>query len=51
MELLVFFLVILAVASIIGISMIAFKVAFTSIVKINSLEKELAEIKNKKNNV
>lgn len=51
MELLVFFLVILAFASIIGISMIAFKIAFASILKINSLEKELTEIKNKNNHV
>jgi hypothetical protein len=48
MEILIFFIAILVVASIIAISMIAFKVAFTSLVKVNSLEKELIEIKTKK---
>ena len=41
MEILVFFLAILTVASIIVISMIAFRVAFTSLVKVNSLEEKL----------
>jgi hypothetical protein len=49
MELLVFFLAILTVASIIGISMVAFVVAFKSLVKINLLEKELSQIKINKN--
>jgi hypothetical protein len=48
MELLVFFLAILTVASIIGISMVAFAIAFKSLVKINELEQELIELKNKK---
>jgi hypothetical protein len=48
MEILVFFLAILVVGSIIGISMIAFRVAVTTLVKVNSLEKELIEIKTKK---
>ena len=41
MEILVFFLAILVVGSIIGISMISFKVAVTSLVKVNSLEEKL----------
>jgi hypothetical protein len=41
MELLVFFLAILVVGSIIVISMIAFKVAITSLLKVNSLEKKI----------
>jgi len=41
MEILVFFLAILVVGSIVGISMIAFKVAVTSLVKVNSLEEKL----------
>ena len=49
MEILVFFLAILVVGSIIGISMIAFRVAFTSLVKVNLLEKELSQIKTNKN--
>jgi hypothetical protein len=47
MELLVFFLAILTVASIIGISMVAFTVAFKSLVKVNVLEQELVKLKNK----
>jgi hypothetical protein len=47
MEIFVLFLVILVFASIIGISMISFKLAFTSLLKINLLEQELIEIKNK----
>ena len=47
MELLVFFLAILTVASIIGISMVAFAIAFKSLVKINELEQELVKLKNK----
>ena len=41
MEILVFFLAILVVGAIIGIAMIAFRVAFTSLVKVNSLEEKL----------
>lgn len=41
MEILVFFLAILVVGSIIGISMIAFRVAVTTLVKVNSLEEKL----------
>ena len=41
MEILVFFLAILVVGSIIGISMVAFRVAVTSLVKVNSLEEKL----------
>jgi len=48
MEILVFFLAILIVGSIIGISMIAFRVAFTSLQKVNLLEQELLKTKNKK---
>jgi hypothetical protein len=48
MELLVFFLAILTVASIIGISMVGFTIAFKSLIKINELEQELIKIKNKK---
>jgi hypothetical protein len=51
MQILVFFLAILIVASIIVISMIGFRVAVASLLKINSLEKEIIEIKNKKNHV
>jgi hypothetical protein len=47
MELLVFFLAILTVASIIGISMVSFAVAFKSLVKVNELEQELVKLKNK----
>ena len=47
MELLVFFLAILTVASIIGISMVSFVVAFKSLVKVNELEQELVKLKNK----
>lgn len=41
MEILVFFLAILVVGSIVGISMIAFRVAVTSLVKVKSLEEKL----------
>jgi len=41
MELLVLFLTILIVSSIIGISMISFRLAITSLLKVNSLEKKL----------
>jgi hypothetical protein len=41
MEILVFFLAILVVGAIIGISMVAFRVAVTSLVKVNSLEEKL----------
>ena len=41
MEILLFFLAILVVGSIIGISMIAFRVAVTTLVKVNSLEEKL----------
>ena len=47
MELLVFFLAILTVASIIGISMVSFTIAFKSLVKVNELEQELVKLKNK----
>lgn len=47
MEILVFFLAILTVASIIGISMVGFVVAFKSLVKVNELEQELIKLKNK----
>ena len=46
MELLVFSLAILTVASIIGISMIAFSIAFKSLVKINELESKLNSIQS-----
>jgi hypothetical protein len=46
MELLVFFLAILTVASIIGISMVSFAIAFKSLVKVNELEQELVKLKN-----
>jgi hypothetical protein len=49
MEILVFFLAILTVASIIGLSMVAFVVAFKSLVKVTELEKELNQIKKQKN--
>jgi uncharacterized membrane protein (DUF106 family) len=49
MELLVFSLAILIVGAIIGISMVAFKVAFTSLLKVNELENQLVELKTKKN--
>jgi len=41
MEILVLFLTILVVGSIIGISMIAFRVAFTSLIKVKLLEEKL----------
>jgi hypothetical protein len=44
MELLVFSLAILTVASIIGLSMISFSVAIKSLVKINELESKLNSI-------
>jgi cobalamin biosynthesis protein CobD/CbiB len=44
MELLVFSLAILTVASIIGLSMVSFSVAFKSLVKINALEDKLNSI-------
>lgn len=49
MELLLFILSLLTVGSIIGISMISFRVAIESLKKINSLEKELNESKNELN--
>jgi len=44
MELLIFSLAILTVASIIGLSMVAFSVAIKSLVKINTLEDKLNSI-------
>lgn len=48
MELVVFVLMILTIASIIGISMVSFKLAFTSLVKANELEQQIIAIKSKK---
>lgn len=48
MELLVFVLMILTISSIIGISMVSFKLAFKTIIKLNELEQEIIEIKSKK---
>lgn len=45
MEIFVFFLAILVVGAIIGISMIAFKVAFASLLKAKLLEDELNQLK------
>lgn len=45
MEILIFFLVILVVASIIGIAMVSFKVGFTSLLKVKVLEEELIQLK------
>jgi hypothetical protein len=49
MELLVFCLAILVVGAIISISMVAFRVAFASLLKVNELENQLIELKTKKN--
>jgi len=46
-ELLIFFLAILIFASIIGISMVAFTIAFKSLIKVKVLETELTELKQK----
>ncbi len=48
MQILVFFLAILVFSSIIVISMIGFRLAVATLLKINSLEKEIIEIKNKR---
>lgn len=48
METLIFVLVILTIGSIIGISMISFRIAITSLVKVKSLEEELVNSKPKK---
>jgi len=48
MEILVFFLAILVFSSIIVISMVAFRLTVATLLKINSLEKEIIQIKNKR---
>ncbi len=48
MEILLLFMAILTVTSIITISMLAFRLVVAALLKINSLEKEMIEIKNKK---
>jgi hypothetical protein len=46
-ELLILFLVILIFASMISISMVAFTIAFKSLIKLKVLEDELTELKQK----
>jgi hypothetical protein len=48
MEILLLFMAILTVASIIAISMLVFRLVVAALVKINSLETEMIQIKNKK---
>jgi hypothetical protein len=48
MEILVFFLAILVFSSIILISMVTFRLAVATLLKINSIEKEIIKLKHTK---